>query len=142
MFCEDYFLRAVRLTAFFAALRGAAFFAALRGAAFFAAFFTVRFAAAFLTVRFAGFFAALRGAAFLADALRAVFFATATLPPVSCDLYALQSSCSTTLTEQTEKNKDIRVNDPCRVAGVVANCDFGIVKMHVENFQKTFNFDS
>jgi hypothetical protein len=50
-------------------------------------------------VRFAGFLAALRGAAFLADALRAVFFATATLPPVSCDLCSLQSSCSRTLTE-------------------------------------------
>jgi hypothetical protein len=151
MFCEDYFLRAVRLTAFLAALRGAAFLAALRGAAFLAALRGAAFLAAlrgaaflagFLKVRFSAFFAALRGAAFLADALRAVFFATATLPPVSCDLYALQSSCSTTLTEQTEKNKDIRVNDLCRVAGVLAKCDFGIVKMHVENFRKTFNFAS
>ena len=113
---------AVRLTAFFAvaflAVSLVAFLAALRGAAFLAAFFTVRFAAAFFAVRLTDFFAALRGAAFLADALRAVFFATATLPPVSFDLYALQSS-SRTLTEHYEKNKDIRVILVFRVAGVL-----------------------
>jgi hypothetical protein len=98
------FFAALRGAAFFAALRGAAFFAALRGAAFFTVFFAV------------AFFAALRGAAFLATFLRTAFFATATMPPVWSDPCDLQGTYDITVTEQTQKYKDIRVIWHRRVA--------------------------
>ena len=122
---EDY----LRRTAFFAALRGAAFFAALRGAAFLtvrlaAVFFAALRGAAFFTVFFAvAFFAALRGAAFLTTFLRAVFFATATMPPVWSDPCDLQGTCNTTVTERTQKYKDIRVICHRRVAYMIRGND-------------------
>ncbi len=119
---EDYFRRVVR----FAALRGAAFFAgaffaALRGAAFFAgAFFAALRGAAF----FAGaFFTALRGAAFLTTFFAGVFFATATMPPVSNGSCDLQGTVDITVTEQTQKYKDIRVNCQRRVAKMIQGID-------------------
>ena len=77
--------------------------AALRGAAFFAA--------------------ALRGAAFLTTFLRTVFFATATMPPVWSDPCDLQGTYNSTVTEHTQKYKDIGVICHRRVVNMIHEFD-------------------